>query len=95
MVRRPPGSTQSRSSAASVCIRDSAWYGALVAGALYEAGEFLDVTTYTNVIRWAKEIQTRPAMKRGQRVNRVWGAEEKQLAERHDASDFDNSISAK
>ena len=72
-----------------------AWYGALVAGALYEAGEFLDVTTYTNVIRWAKEIQTRPAMKRGQRVNRVWGAEEKQLAERHDASDFDNSISAK
>ena len=68
-----------------------AWYGALVSGVLYEAGEFLDVTTYTNVIRWAKEIQTRPAMKRGQRVNRVWGADEKQLAERHDASDFDTN----
>ncbi len=68
-----------------------AWYGALVSGVLYEAGEFLEVTTYTNVIRWAKNIQQRPAVKRGQRVNRVWGAEDKQLAERHSASDFDTT----
>jgi GST-like protein len=72
-----------------------AWYGALVSGVLYEAGEFLDVTTYTNVIRWAKEIQQRPAVKRGQRVNRAWGAEEKQLVERHDAKDFGSTTSSK
>ena len=66
-----------------------AWYGALVMGKLYEAGEFLEVSSYTNVIRWTKDIQQRPAVKRGQRVNRVWGAESNQLAERHDASDFD------
>lgn len=66
-----------------------AWYGALVAGTLYEAGEFLDVTSYTNVVRWAQEIQERPAVKRGRRVNRVWGDEKMQLLERHDASDLD------
>ena len=66
-----------------------AWYGALVMGKLYEAGEFLDVSSYKHVIRWTEDIQQRPAVKRGQRVNRVWGAENHQLAERHDASDFD------
>jgi GST-like protein len=58
-------------------------------GKLYEAQEFLDVTSYTHVIRWAAEIQERPAVKRGLRVNRVWGPEDKQLMERHDASDLD------
>ncbi len=66
-----------------------AWYGALVKGVLYGAGEFLDVESYTNVIRWADEIQERPAVKRGARVNRMWGEEEKQVPERHDASDLD------
>jgi len=70
-------------------IANHAWYGALVLGKLYEAQEFLDVTSYKNVIRWAAEIQERPAVRRGLRVNRVWGPEEKQLPERHDASDFD------
>ncbi len=65
-----------------------AWYGNLVVGSLYEAQEFLDVGIYKNVIRWAKEIQQRPAVQRGSRVNRAWGPEEKQLLERHDASDF-------
>ena len=67
-----------------------AWYGNLVLGSLYEAQEFLDVASYKNVIRWAKEIQQRPAVQRGSRVNRAWGPEEKQLLERHDASDFDS-----
>jgi len=67
------------------------WYGYLVLGNLYEAREFLDVESYTNVIRWAQEIQARPAVQRGQQVNRVWGPEEKQLRERHDASDFDRA----
>lgn len=70
-------------------IANHAWYGALVAGKLYEGGEFLDVKSYTNVQRWMEDIRDRPAVKRGRRVNRVWGEEENQLAERHDASDLD------
>ncbi len=66
-----------------------AWYGVLVEGKLYDAEEFLDVKSYKNVVRWAKEIHDRPAVMRGKRVNRVWGDEALQLAERHDASDFD------
>ena len=65
-----------------------AWYGSLVLKDLYEAAEFLDVSSYEHVVRWAKEIQARPAVQRGERVNKTWGAEEKQLPERHDASDF-------
>jgi GST-like protein len=65
------------------------WYGALAKGQIYEAGEFLSVHTYTNVIRWADEIAARPAVQRGRKVNRTWGAESSQLPERHDASDFD------
>ena len=71
-------------------IANHAWYGALAASKLYEAGEFLDVASYKNVQRWTQDIQERPAVKRGQMVNRAWGDESKQLWERHDASDFDN-----
>ncbi len=66
-----------------------AWYGALVLGNIYDAQEFLDVASYTHVVRWASEIQERPAVKRGRRVNKVWGREEEQVPERHDASDLD------
>lgn len=66
-----------------------AWYGNLVLGNLYDAQEFLYVSSYTNVARWAKEIQQRPAVKRGQRVNKAWGPEEEQVVERHSASDLD------
>ncbi len=65
------------------------WYGALVEGKLYDAAEFLDVKSYTNVVRWAQEIRERPAVQRGLRVNRIWGAEESQCPQRHDASDLD------
>ncbi len=65
------------------------WYGALVLHNIYQASEFLDVASYKNVVRWAQEIEERPAVLRGRRVNRVWGPQEKQMAERHDASDFD------
>ena len=64
------------------------WYGSLVLGDLYDAAEFLDVVSYTHVVRWAKQIAERPAVKRGRRVNRTWGPEEEQLAERHSADDF-------
>ena len=65
------------------------WYGALVKGLVYDAGEFLQVHEYTHVIRWADEIAKRPAVQRGRMVNRVTGPLESQLHERHDASDFD------
>lgn len=65
------------------------WYGAAVLHNIYDAAEFLDVASYKNVVRWAKEIEERPAVKRGRRVNRSWGPEETRLPERHDASDFD------
>ena len=44
---------------------------------------------------WAKAIDSRPAVKRGRMVNRVSGAPEFQLHERHDASDFDNKTQDK
>ena len=65
------------------------WYGALAKGVLYEAGEFLDVQSYTNVQRWTDAIAERPAVKRGRMVNRAWGEPSSQLHERHEASDFD------
>lgn len=65
------------------------WYGALVKGELYDAAEFLDVKSYQHVLRWSQEISARPAVQRGQRVNRTWGDEALQLPERHDASDLD------
>jgi GST-like protein len=65
------------------------WYGAIALHNIYEAAEFLQAASYTNVIRWAEEIEARPAVQRGRRVNRVWGPEELQVPERHSASDFD------
>jgi len=65
------------------------WYGALVKNKVYEAAEFLQAHTYEHVNRWADEISARPAVQRGRIVNKVWGDEQHQLPERHDASDFD------
>ena len=65
------------------------WYGGLVLGELYDAGEFLSVHEYKNVRRWADEVAARPAVIRGRKVNRVRGAPEEQVAERHDAADLD------
>lgn len=71
------------------------WYGRLVKGEGYDAGEFLDVGIYKNVIRWADEVMSRPAFIRGAMVNRTSGAPEGQLHERHDASDFDTKTQDK
>ena len=65
------------------------WYGGILANNSYGAAEFLDAASYTNVNRWSKEIAARPAVQRGRRVNKVSGAPEDQLAERHDSSDLD------
>lgn len=66
-----------------------AWYGQLALGRLYEAAEFLDVASYAHVMRWAQQIDARPAVTRGRMVNRTFGAPELQLHERHAAEDFD------
>ncbi|MCB1333280.1 MAG: glutathione-dependent disulfide-bond oxidoreductase [Roseivivax sp.] len=65
------------------------WYGQMALGRLYNAAEFLDVTSYRNVLRWAEMLDARPAVKRGRMVNRTSGDPALQLHERHDASDFD------
>lgn len=65
------------------------WYGNLILGRQYNAAEFLQVDSYKNVLRWAKEVDARPAVQRGRIVNRTFGEPHEQLHERHSASDFD------
>src|ERR1700675_1434685 len=65
------------------------WYGALVKGLVYGAGEFLQVEEYSHVQRWTDAIAKRPAVQRGRMVNRTWGELCSQLHERHDAGDFE------
>jgi len=71
------------------------WYGALVLNRVYDAAEFLEAASYEHVMRWAKEIDLRKAVSRGRMVNRMAGKPERQLRERHDASDFDNKTQDK
>ena len=65
------------------------WYAGILTNRVYEAAEFLEAHTYTNVLRWAEEIEQRPAVQRGRKVNRTWGELDEQVPERHSASDFD------
>jgi GST-like protein len=71
------------------------WYGNLALGRQYNAGEFLDVASYKNVVAWAENLDARPAVKRGRMVNRTSGEPHEQLRERHDASDFDTKTQDK
>jgi len=66
------------------------WYGQLALDRSYkDAGEFLSVGDYRNLGRWARQIDARPAVKRGRIVNKTSGDPSEQLRERHDSSDFD------
>ncbi|MEE2721718.1 MAG: glutathione-dependent disulfide-bond oxidoreductase [Pseudomonadota bacterium] len=69
-------------------IANFAWFGNLLLHNQYEATEFLQVESYESAQRWAQEIQARPAIQRGRRVNKVTGPEELQVAERHSAADI-------
>ncbi|EYD71182.1 glutathione-dependent disulfide-bond oxidoreductase [Limimaricola hongkongensis] len=71
------------------------WYGQLVLGRLYDAAEFLDVESYSHVMRWAKAIDARPAVQRGRMVNRPFGDPAMQLHERHSAEDFETKTQDK
>ena len=68
------------------------WYGNLVLGNLYDAAEFLEVESYTNVVRWAKLLETREGVQRGRIINRSWGEEWEQVPERHCAEDIDKVL---
>jgi GST-like protein len=71
------------------------WYGGVVSNAVYDAAEFLEVHTYTNVRRWMNMIEGRKAVGRGRMVNGVFGKPENQLRERHDAEDFETKTQDK
>jgi len=71
------------------------WYGGLVKGWAYGAGEFLSVQDYTHVQRWADQLLERPAVRRGRMVNRTNGEPSECLPERHDASDFETRTADK
>ncbi|HQT86957.1 MAG TPA: glutathione-dependent disulfide-bond oxidoreductase [Acidiphilium sp.] len=71
------------------------WYGGLAKGWLYDSATFLQVHAYKNVVRWADQIGSRPAVQRGRMVNRVTGDPAGQLRERHDAGDFETKTQDK
>jgi GST-like protein len=66
------------------------WYGGVALGRSYPGADvFLATREYEHVMRWAKAIDARPAVKRGRMVNKMTGDPSGQLHERHDASDFE------
>jgi len=67
------------------------WYGNLVLGNLYDAATFLQVHEYTNLVRWAKQLEQREGVKRGRIVNKTWG-DDGQLENRHSAKDIDDAL---
>lgn len=71
------------------------WYGNLVLGRLYDAAEFLQVESYSNVVRWAKMLDERTAVQRGRIVNRPFGEDWEQLLERHSGKDIDDKLALK
>jgi len=71
------------------------WYGGLAKGWQYGAAEFLSVSDYKHVQRWADTVLARPAVQRGRMVNRTSGAPSEQLRERHDAEDFNTKTQDK
>lgn len=71
------------------------WYGCLALGHLYNAAEFLQVHTYTHVIRWAETLAVRQPVQRGRIVNRTFGEEWEQVRERHEAADIDKVLAKK
>ncbi len=64
------------------------WYGGMVLGRSYSAGEFLDVSSYKHLLAWAQKIDARPGVRRGRIVNKSWGEDAEKLPERHGAGDF-------
>lgn len=68
------------------------WYGGVVLGTTYGAAEFLDAPSYPHLMRWAKDILERPAVRRGRIVNKGTGPENERVPERHSSADFDGKV---
>lgn len=63
------------------------WFGGFVRGDAYgDAKTFLDVESYTNLMRWGQELGEREGVRRGRIVNRKGDG---LVAERHSAADID------
>ena len=71
------------------------WYGLVALGTQYDAGEFLQVDKYKNVVKWAKNIGSRPTVERARMINRITGDEMEQVKERHDKSDLEGKSGIK
>ncbi len=68
------------------------WLGGFVRGESYtDAATFLDVPSYTNLMRWGLELGERRGVKRGLVVNRNAPGK---IAERHSAADIDAVLGA-
>lgn len=65
------------------------WYGGVFLDWGYGLAEFLNVSEYPHVERWAKNIEQRPAVQRGIRVNRTGDNPPGLIRERHSATDLD------
>ncbi len=64
------------------------WYGGLVLDRIYDAAEFLAAHEYRHIARWARQLDERPAVRRGRRVNRLSGDPAERVRERHEAGDI-------
>tara|TARA_B100000700_G_scaffold272665_1_gene316437 strand:- start:499 stop:1371 length:873 start_codon:yes stop_codon:yes gene_type:complete len=71
------------------------WYGLVALGTQYDAGEFLQVDKYKNVVKWAKNIGSRPTVERARMINRITGDEMERVEERHDKSDLEGKSGIK
>ena len=71
------------------------WYGLVALGTQYDAGEFLQVDKYKNVVKWAKNIGSRPTVERARMINRITGDKMEQVEERHDKSDLEGKSGIK
>ena len=71
------------------------WYGLVALGTQYDAGEFLQVDEYKNVLRWAKNIGSRPTVERARMINRITGDEMERVEERHNKSDLEGKSGIK
>ncbi|WP_294120676.1 glutathione-dependent disulfide-bond oxidoreductase [Sphingomonas sp.] len=66
------------------------WYGAVALGQAYgDAATFLATKDYKHFNRWVEEVGSRPAVKRGRRVNRKKENDPSFIRERHSAADLD------
>lgn len=68
------------------------WFGGFVRGDAYgDAATFLDVPSYTNLMRWGDELGAREGVRRGRIVNRKG---EGLVPERHGPADIDAVLNA-